>query len=67
MRKEVICVEDMAVKCDTLLVTYSDDSVQVFNAAKVLKDREEMGNSTFSSVYGFDVDKGWLKKAIENS
>ncbi len=63
MNCDVCHIVSQTVKCDTLFVNYSDDSVRMFNAEEILKDRETMGKETFFRVYGFDVDVEWLREA----
>ena len=63
MNGDVCHIVSQTVKCDTLFVTYSDETVRTFNAAQLLKDRETMGKDTFFRVYSFDVDVEWLREA----
>lgn len=51
------------IKGDFLFVTFSDDSVAMYEIRDMIRDRETMGKETFFRVYGFDVDVGWLREA----
>lgn len=51
------------IKGDFLFVTFSDDSVAMYDIRDMIREREKMGKETFFRVYGFDVDVEWLREA----
>ena len=62
MSGDFLHVVGQVVKCDYLFLTFSDDSVRMFNVVRIIRDREAMVKATFRRIYGFDIDVGALKR-----